>query len=506
GKVKKSKSISVEVKQLVEGIAISGQSVIQPSAKAKTTVKYKAECTPTTANNKKVSWSFSSDSVVLTKTINGSEMTLKETSGNLTLPKGMTIPSDESERTFTLYVRSADGNCMSSVDVTLGNKAEILPTVTVSENTLTDYQLFVENKKSRIEYKTNKNGNSTLSYATVSVVDLQETEGNENTLTLSANMNGTWTSSNANVVGVSAAVNEITDNVTVYGLKTGKAKVTFRSSDGSGKKTTFTVYVKTPVSGVAMGINIDYSLRTLAVGKSVMPPVYVEKAYGKPSNSSLTWSYEFRPVEYSVDSSTAQLNFTLGESNDECMALYTATLLDKSVTVNKTTGALKINKSKWNEYHSDYTDKVFVRVRATAADGTGFYDGINYMVTTPVTGVSVNRVENGSFVSMKKNEKMEIGEQGIGYYLYIVAEGEGDNNDGIKSGILDIRSSNPKSGSASVVGTYKVGEKYYTRVLVFAGKKKGTADITIKSMDGTGKSFKFRVVTTDDPADDTPES
>ncbi|MCR5304678.1 MAG: S8 family serine peptidase, partial [Lachnospiraceae bacterium] len=46
GKVKKSKSISVEVKQLVEGIAISGQSVIQPSAKAKTTVKYKAECTP----------------------------------------------------------------------------------------------------------------------------------------------------------------------------------------------------------------------------------------------------------------------------------------------------------------------------------------------------------------------------------------------------------------------------------------------------------------------------
>ncbi len=480
GKVQKSKSIKVDVKQTVDEIGISGQSVIEPKTTKKVTAKYKASCLPSSANTKTVSWYLeSSDGSV-------SDQSLALTGGTVSISsygKVTVEPGVEKGQTFYVCAVSADtGIVTQKKEVTIGEKTTTGVQILVNEDELSDFQRNVYKKNKNITYT----GKGLLKSVTLANVDLPESSVNDNAMTFYSrdNVPAVWTVSNKKILSLSA--NEAGTSAVVYGLKEGSAVLTCKAADGSNNVARVTVKVKIPVSGVGLGTNYLYQSKPLAVGKSRAIAAKVGSTFGKPSNSNLTWSYY---AGYVLDNGN-NTGFHYGECDDSLTAEVAS-----AIKFDEKTGRVTVKKNKWNP---SYNDKVYLYVTATATDGTGYCDSLRYIVVTPATGISVYHISDDNTLTLLDNNSTINMDSTKNYRtLYVVADGNGVNNAGMQVDAVSVKSSKPKCGGAAVVGygrSLSLG-KYMTVLGVYGGESKGTACINMVTNDGTGKKFSLYIKT-----------
>ena len=429
----KSAKCTVKVVQRVETITITGQSSIAPGASA----TYKAAVLPTTADNKKVTWSLSGAPAGVTIS----------SSGKVTVPAGTATG-----RSFTVRASSQDGGASTGFVVKVANKctgvyADCSDTAGVAPGVT----------------KWGRYGGMYDMVTAIELfnVDLPNTIGTENQLSLEAwSVNATtivsWSSSNPSVVTVDAD-----GNVTAH--KAGTAKLTLAAMDGSGKKATVSVKVSVPASSISISSSIprmDKGVYYLGFGKSAANKAVFVDTYGKPTNQKVKWSYSAydRYIENSTVKTknvTAKFSQWISLSNS---------------------GKLTLSAKAYDAWLDLECDLV-IRVRATSTDGTKVYDEIEYIAVhnSPV----MEMITNSVYAERNKTYPVEF------YCSQWFAYGNGNNSDFI------VTSSNPKVASFS--GIEYTGTRYRYCCYIATGNVKGTATITIKTTDGSNKSCSFKV-------------
>lgn len=263
----------------------------------------------------------------------------------------------------------------------------------------------------------------------------------------------------------SKIVNVSGNKVTAVPGKTGTATIKVTARDGSNKTTSFKVKVVNPASRIdistkAPSMDGDYYL---AIGKSTTHKATLGDAYGKPSSKKVEWH--------------ARLYRTNGSNTTYWDPGYYFKI--------STSGKLTINKNlQYASYIGNTNYSFYVDVWATTTDGTKLTSNtIRYSIQAPVVKMTFNTT-GGEKTSAKYT--MYSGD-GItipfhiytpaGYYHYV--------------NCFQVTSSNPKVASARF-GVDNNGKIVYDSITVYANAK-GTATITIKANDGSGKTAKLKV-------------
>ena len=231
----------------------------------------------------------------------------------------------------------------------------------------------------------------------------------------------TWTSSNEDVVRVSGAkVNGDAASIELKGVKEGIAKITYTSTDGSGKGGSFTVNVKPQITSLR-AIDTIKVLTLDATAQRVRVEILPENA----GNQVLDWTsdntgvcaVDYDGVLYPNGVGTC---FVTAKTKDgsglsiTCKIIVTD--LAESITLNKTSVSLDSGKEyvlkatvtttegeKYNDVVWSSSDEKVATVSAdgvvkalfpgkttitaTAADGSGISASCEITVTQPVTGV-----------------------------------------------------------------------------------------------------------------------
>lgn len=498
GKVQKSQGISVSVKRAVDEINITGLDSIDPGKGNKAvTTTYKAECLPKEANEKKVSWYLRGGNMESSGTsavdaagisysdrieIGGGTVEINTKSGKLKMTGVTADPSDPD--TFLVAAISNDtGLVTETKEVTIGSKSTEGLKIAVNEDELTYFQKYREKDKDRVVY--NDNGTCLKSFVVASVDIPEKFDGNDNVVRLysKGNVPVQWTVSDKNIAKVVPGPDQ--KYADVYGLKGGSATINCKASDGSGKSAKITVYVKNPVASVGLGVNKDGDYGTIAVGKTLTPSASIGKTFGNPSNSTLEWELQAGYVTYDEEKDS----FSLGEIDKK----LTASILDSdAVTFDDKNGKTTISKTKWSR---GWNDKVFIKLIAKTTDGSENSDFCEYVVTTPAVGVLLF---DSDFKPLEKNAMYEFKGSGESNTIYAYVDGQGKNFNGMQVGDITVSSSKPECGAGYISGSPKYYEQlgcYATMIKVISGSKKGTASVTVKANDGTGKSASVKVKT-----------
>lgn len=498
GKVQKSQTISVSAKRAVDEINITGLDSIDPGKGNKAvTTTYKAECLPKEANEKKVSWYLRGGNMESSGTsavdatgisysdrieIGGGTVEINTKSGKLKMTGVTADPSDPD--TFLVAAISNDtGLVIETKEVTIGSKSTEGLKIAVNEDELTHFQKYREKDKDRVVY--NDNGTCLKSFVVASVDIPEKFDGNDNVVRLysKGNVPVQWTVSDKNIAKVVPGPDQ--KYADVYGLKGGSATINCKASDGSGKSAKITVYVKNPVASVGLGVNKDGDYGTIAVGKTLTPSASIGKTFGNPSNSTLEWELQAGYVTYDEEKD----RFSLGEIDKK----LTASILDSdAVTFDDKNGKTTISKTKWSR---GWNDKVFIRLIAKTTDGSENSDFCEYVVTTPATGVLLF---DSDFKPLEKNAMYEFKGSGGSNTIYAYVDSQGKNFNGMQVGDITVSSSKPECGAGFVDGSPKYYEKlecYAVEITLVPGDKKGTASVTVKANDGTGKSASVKVKT-----------
>ena len=256
----------------------------------------------------------------------------------------------------------------------------------------------------------------------------------------------TCTSSNEGIATASATGTNGTVTITVKatGKATGKTTITLASTDGSNMKATCTVTVNNPVSKINIAPTAGNN-NYVAKGKTLALKATLETEYGAVSNKNVTWNiYDSNGKEATAKSHGVSIN--------------------ASGTVNVTKTA------KLGTY----------KVKATAKDGSGANASYSIKVTEGVEEI---------FVLYKGYPLTTKGTNTMKQYWTAYFPISWESSNGSYSGSFAVSSSNPKVMSGSIV--YSNGYPY----LLVSADNPGTATITLKAMDGSGKQvkYKFRV-------------
>ncbi|MCR5357125.1 MAG: S8 family serine peptidase [Lachnospiraceae bacterium] len=289
---------------------------------------------------------------------------------------------------------------------------------------------------------TAKNGN--IRSARMFNVDIGGTAGQENILKL------TGTADNETDVAFTSSmpsVAEVDKDGKITAKKAGTTKITCMATDGSGKKSTAVINVIVPVS--RLDLWIDKGQKGVAFGKSMKLRPAFGSAYGEPSVKKVSWDEQ--PVKV----------IALGSDEKYDVTSY----VNERKYIKIKNGKLTVDKkiSQMGYYAFACT------VRAKAADGSGITCDKDFYVTTPTTYIKVH--DYGRVV-----------EDGIP--LFVI---EFKTNSPYRPAVT---SSNPEIGSIKIY-EYKNGIAGCAIPLV--NNKKGTVTFTMKAVDGTGKSAKFRL-------------
>ena len=332
----KTASCNVTVNQLVEQVVITGQ----PNVALGTKATYKASVSPTNAYNKNVTWSLAQDEQL------GCRINAKN--GQLN------VPANADTGIITIVATTNDGShVFAEYEVNIiEKKATSIAITTADESTEANYLKYNKGKLTAIQLYS---------------VDIRSTTENEKIVQLSSNVSNetipAWSSSNTKVVTVD-------DNGIVTAVKAGKAVITCKALDGSGKKATVTISVITPVSYMYVGDckNLSY----IRCGQSTNSKLIFGSTYGKPTNSKVTWQAELVAQHYTERGYVYVDN--IGDNIKEDVTR------NKYITINSK-GSLSINKKLGIAYYggvyADYrrANQDFVgfavKVTATATDGTG---------------------------------------------------------------------------------------------------------------------------------------
>lgn len=256
----------VTVKSSVTKITVDGPTKVA----AGKSIQLKANVTPSGAFNKKVTWSVTSGS---------SLATINKSTGKLTAKKGVS-------GSCTIQATAADGSG------TVSNAY----TVSIAKGAITKIALSSTSKTLFMTYAASSSYTGMTLRAYVS--------GSSGASTSAVQ----FTSSAPGVV----AVSQSGTTATLTAKAPGKATITCKSTDGSGKKATCTVNVNIPMSRIAVSPKDGYG-NEVAQGKSLQLIAKYGTAYGTPTNKKLVWSSNSRYVTVSQSGKvTAKRNASKG--------------------------------------------------------------------------------------------------------------------------------------------------------------------------------------------------
>lgn len=336
-------------------------------------------------------------------------------------------------------------------------------------------------------YVATENKDSTLKTLSLYTADIPETDVDDRRFQLTAetstDVGVVWSSSKTSV----ATVDE-TGYITAHAA--GKAVITCKANDGSNKKATVTVTVTTPASYISIqsGLNThvqtnvagffpdedaEFDFRdiyTLAWAKNTTNKAVLGDTYGKPGSAKVTWSYDL--VRRECVSTEDGDNYKV-YTEEEGDAILKAIRKSKLVSLSSS-GKLTFS-NKLGKYELE-AQEIYVIVKATVDYGTHTVEGHTiYQVVDPTTKLNWRHSKT---VTLKADEWMDET-----CFLMFDSNAQHWNN-------FTVTSSNPKvlNVEASVVNDSVHGIGVPCRVT-----KTGTAKITIKANDGTGKTATITV-------------
>lgn len=296
-----------------------------------------------------------------------------------------------------------------------------------------------------------------------------------NTVTIRAKIEGTeadlsqYTVSNSNsgIAGyqdistpAEIANGNITLRIAATGRAAGKTKITIASTDGSNKKLTCNVTVVNPVSAITIAPPAGGN-GCLVPGKSLQMKARVESENGVISNKAVSWTMA-----------------RMALSNNR----YVPVKVEPTDGI-KISASGKVTASKNAKISEIYM------VQAEAKDGSGVFDQYYIYVDKAATILDVYQGKAGSSKKFIPSAK---------YTMSMIPEGYVVNCDvvsDLKQGGFTVSSSNPAVLSVSYSPYYSNGNAYVNYgYMSIATHKKGTATITVKAMDGSGKQMKFTLI------------
>lgn len=288
-------------------------------------------------------------------------------------------------------------------------------------------------------------------YKKVSIFRKQQVTSTPTSATVSASVQGTngadltaceVLNSNPGIATVSAkqSKEKITLTIKATGKAAGKTNITIAANDGSGKKLTCAVTVNNPPSNIMVAPSSGNS-PCVAKGKSLQLKAVVEAGNGKVASKSVIWEL------YTAD------NKKIDAETDAKLAE------EVSVSISAGGKVTALKKAKAGKY----------TVKATAKDGSGVIREYSISVADPTTQIRLYD-KNGKYLPTSYRYV-------IGRKKYLIGI-ESDIQKGLK---ISVSSSNPSVLSASTESGY----------LEMAAGKKGSATLTLKAMDGSGKQVKY---------------
>ena len=239
----------------------------------------------------------------------------------------------------------------------------------------------------------------------------------------------TWSSSASSIATVD-------ENGHVTGLKAGKATITAKATDGSGKSAKFTVQTHVPVQSIQISgedrVAYGYSIKLTA---SCLP--------ANATNRKVIWT----------------------SSNPDVLKVSSS----GTVTALKSAGS--------------------ARICATAQDGSCVQAVWNVVITKPVTGMEIRYTEGGVYADFDEESELVTTSLQVAVNdcdlvclkAYPTPDGTSDS--------FTFKSSNP--AVATVFAMSRAADGYDVYLQLY---KKGSAAITATANDGTGKSKSFTLV------------
>ena len=432
----KSATCKVTVKQRVTSISVSGNVSVAPGSSA----TYKATVNPTNASSKSVTWSLSGAP-------SGSKIS---SSGKVTLPKSAQSYIGYS---FRVIATAKDGS---------GKTGSM--TVKIQPKCTGLYATY-SGQDSRLV--TLKSGY--VSSAVLYTYEDTYYSGNDTDIKLGVtgkNLTPTvkWSSSKPDVATVDS-------NGNVKAVKAGTAKITATAQDGSGKKATVTINVRNPVSSMAVKSSLaagklgdqqqafgQNATGQLAYGKSASHSVVFADTYGTVSNKAVTWS------------------FTVEDSR------YTYTNYCKNNKLVKISSSGKVTTS--SKLANIGTDNLTLRVIATSKDNPSVTAYYEYNLQPAAKKVR----SNYSSVRMPR-----MPGNGNGYVSTVTIYVDKSRYDDLTVYDLSASSSNPDVAGVYTLEPYQYSNTWVSyQMQIVSGMKKGSATITVKLNDGSGKSCKVK--------------
>lgn len=424
----------VTVTQPVEEITVTGQLSIAPGSFA----IYKTNVLPMTANNRLVSWVLS-DNAPFGVTVS--------TTGMVSVPSYVQLG-----KRFWVFALAKDGSgTYGAVQIEIANKCS---------------GIFAKDASScgLAPGVTRRDRNGYITALELFNVDLPNTSGVENQITLTAMSIGTaaycqWSSSNP-------AIAEVTSEGTVTAHKAGNVTLSCVALDGSNKRTTISLKVSVPTSTISISTNAlkrSRSVYYLAFGKSAINKVVFSDTYGKPTNQKVAWDFSAKAINS---------DGSLGGDLTNVIKMYNYVTL--------TNGMLMVNSTVRNLWGS-IAGEIQLTVTAKALDGTGATASINYVLIPPATKMYIK--PGYTRVSAASNKL---------YHVDFFCDQRFPFNLDKQQDFI-ITSSNPKVASAYDVRSASNNNNGWYHLDFSTGVTRGTAVITIKTVDGSNKFCSFTV-------------
>lgn len=432
----KKATCTVTVTQLATGVTVTGPATIAASKSG----TFKATVTPADAKNKKVTWElYKGDQKVDAEFARTVGVSINA-SGKVTASKNAQAGS------YTVKAISADnesvyGQAPFKVTTDLINKIA-----------------FVNSKDSKVTIfrKASTNAAATIkSTVNVNVTIEGKTAGGDADLSAY-----TVSNSNSGIAEVTQTRSGNTITLTIKGKMAGKTNITVASTDGSNKKATCAVTVVNPASGIRIAPSAGNG-GYVVQGKSLQMKATVESEQGAISSKNVDWEL-YTASGQKVDSELARSLGIKIASNGKVTATKNAILGVNNAPVKYT-------------------------VKAKAKDGSGVDASYSIYLGKPTTKIEVyGNLTTGVTNIVSKNILVPVTPEGGAISFGVMGD--------IYQGGFTVSSSNPDVMSVSYSPMEAEGGGYYVDAgyMYMSVYKKGSATITVKAMDGSGKQVKVK--------------
>ena len=476
GKVLTIKKVRIANTSESLGLTILGPDFV---AKGKS-ITYKASTIPANLIKQGVTWSISGNNVPAGVTIN-------RKNGKLTVKK--TVPAD------TSFVVKA----VLNKDNTIATEIK----VTVKEPLTGVIPGFEDGKEPTSPvYKIVKNKNTgALTSLRLYTVNVPGNSLSENEIAVSVRVNGADGYKAAEIPelesvssrpGVAEAVFDNNRGwVIKAGNAAGTARITWKATDGSGKKASLTVKTIIPVSRVS--VKSKNTQMFVAPGKSVQLIGTPGNTYGKPTIKKLKWDYKVA-VEYKSEvkgkSDPAPSDVTDKWKNDKLATINSS----GKITVNKKAGDF-VPDQPAGFAPKEYSYDLIITGYAEATDDSGQLGRFRTKLCKPTTGLYYCIPYSKKIEWIRKSSTIDLGEgtQGNMASLYVDLSG----CDYCAEELCLASSSKPEVITLSQAFVTKVGEGADERTVlcypIFVGDvrpgRTETVRLTLKANDGTGKKI-----------------